>query len=216
MKCCKNDLNWPNKWECSFTLRWIGLPGTNALAYLTKTSTTKGKSLIPINSCFWRMTADWKDKTLQTSWNRSCRHRGRQSRGQCHKTFLSVVYKFLYLARVFVRLGCKSLPEGNTQAYYKKFIKIRTKKFCNTGPWLMFICCLSFQWGCSLHNMTSNALKLSLHFWKEATKSVNLIKRDSFNLQSVLQSRFTIDKIWHFIKKIDCINLCNFHWLCQP
>ncbi len=38
--------------------------------------------------------------------------------GQGYKTFLSVIYGFLYQARLFVRLGWKSLPRANTLAYY--------------------------------------------------------------------------------------------------
>ncbi len=40
--------------------------------------------------------------------------------GQCYKTFLSVIYGFLYYARVSVVLDWKSLPMTNTLAYYKK------------------------------------------------------------------------------------------------
>jgi len=36
------------------------------------------------------------------------------------KRFLSMIYGFLYLARVFVILDWKSLPVKNTLAYYKK------------------------------------------------------------------------------------------------
>jgi hypothetical protein len=39
------------------------------------------------------------------------------SRSQCYKTFLSVVYEFLYQARVFVRIVWKSLPRTNTLVY---------------------------------------------------------------------------------------------------
>jgi hypothetical protein len=35
------------------------------------------------------------------------------------KLFWSVIYIFLYKARVFVRLGLKSLPRTNTVAYYE-------------------------------------------------------------------------------------------------
>jgi hypothetical protein len=35
------------------------------------------------------------------------------------KLFLSVIYEFLYKARVFVRLGWKILPMTNTLDYYK-------------------------------------------------------------------------------------------------
>ncbi len=35
------------------------------------------------------------------------------------KLFLSVIYKFSYQARVFVRLGLKSMPGTNTLAYYE-------------------------------------------------------------------------------------------------
>jgi hypothetical protein len=41
------------------------------------------------------------------------------SRGQCYKTLLSVIYKFLHEARVFVRVGLKILPGTNTLAYYE-------------------------------------------------------------------------------------------------
>ncbi len=40
-------------------------------------------------------------------------------RGQCYKTFLSVINRFSYYTRLFVRLGWKSLPRTNTLAYYK-------------------------------------------------------------------------------------------------
>ncbi len=35
------------------------------------------------------------------------------------KLFLPMIYVFLYLARVFVRLDWKSLPMTNTLAYYE-------------------------------------------------------------------------------------------------
>jgi hypothetical protein len=35
------------------------------------------------------------------------------------KLFWSVTYRFSHLARVFVRLGLKSLPRTNTLAYYE-------------------------------------------------------------------------------------------------
>ncbi len=41
---------------------------------------------------------------------------------------LSIIYKFLHIARVFVRLGWKSLPITNTPAYFKN------KKFYKIGP----------------------------------------------------------------------------------
>ncbi len=40
------------------------------------------------------------------------------------KLFLSVIYGFLYIARMFVRLDCKSLSMTNTLAYYKSFITL--------------------------------------------------------------------------------------------
>jgi hypothetical protein len=36
-------------------------------------------------------------------------------------TFLSVISEFLYSARVFVRLGWKSLPGTKTLVYYKNY-----------------------------------------------------------------------------------------------
>jgi hypothetical protein len=41
-------------------------------------------------------------------------------RGQCYKTFLSVIYVFSHKARVFIRPVCKSLPGRNALAYYEK------------------------------------------------------------------------------------------------
>ncbi len=41
------------------------------------------------------------------------------TRGQCYKTFLSVIYGFLNQARVFVRLDWKNLPMTNTLADYE-------------------------------------------------------------------------------------------------
>jgi hypothetical protein len=35
------------------------------------------------------------------------------------KLFMSVIYKFSYKARVFVRLGLKSMPGTNTLAYHE-------------------------------------------------------------------------------------------------
>jgi hypothetical protein len=35
------------------------------------------------------------------------------------KLFTAVIYEFLYLAKVFVRLGWKSFPGTNTLAYYE-------------------------------------------------------------------------------------------------
>ncbi len=43
-------------------------------------------------------------------------------RGQCYKTFVSVIYKFLNYARVLVRLDWKSLSEKNTLAYYENLL----------------------------------------------------------------------------------------------
>ncbi len=53
-------------------------------------------------------------------------------RAQCYKTFLSVTYEFLFYARVFVRLGWKSLPGTNSPLYYENF-KI-VENFCNIAP----------------------------------------------------------------------------------
>jgi hypothetical protein len=39
------------------------------------------------------------------------------------KPFLSVIYRFPYYARVFVRLDWKSLRMTNTVAYYKNYYK---------------------------------------------------------------------------------------------
>ncbi len=36
------------------------------------------------------------------------------------KLFTTVIYEFSYLARVFVRIGLKSLSGTNTPAYYEK------------------------------------------------------------------------------------------------
>ncbi len=44
---------------------------------------------------------------------------GQEARGQCYKTFLPVIYRFTYKARVFVRLCWKSFPRTNTLAYYE-------------------------------------------------------------------------------------------------
>ncbi len=41
------------------------------------------------------------------------------TRGQCYKTFLSMIYGFLHQARVFVRLDWKILPMTNTLADYE-------------------------------------------------------------------------------------------------
>ncbi len=49
------------------------------------------------------------------------------------KLFLSVIYGFLYLARVFVRLYWKSLPMTNTLAYYKN-PKFTDKEVYNIRP----------------------------------------------------------------------------------
>jgi hypothetical protein len=35
------------------------------------------------------------------------------------KLFVSVIYEFSYQAKVFARLGLKSLPQRNTLAHYK-------------------------------------------------------------------------------------------------
>ncbi len=51
--------------------------------------------------------------------------------GQCYKTFLSTIYEFLYQARVFIRLGWKSLQGTNTLAYLTLVTK---KKFFATLP----------------------------------------------------------------------------------
>jgi hypothetical protein len=40
---------------------------------------------------------------------------------QCYKTFLPIIDLFQYKARVFVRLGWKSLPGTNTLAYYENY-----------------------------------------------------------------------------------------------
>jgi len=50
------------------------------------------------------------------------------SRGQSYKTFLSIVYEFLYKARLFVRLGWKSL-QRQTLWLITKICKLRTKQF---------------------------------------------------------------------------------------
>ena len=41
------------------------------------------------------------------------------TRGQCYKTFLSIIDGFSYLARMFVRLSWKSLPRTSNLAYYE-------------------------------------------------------------------------------------------------
>jgi hypothetical protein len=45
------------------------------------------------------------------------------------KLFWPVIYRFVYLARVFVRLDWKSLPMTKT-----KIRNLRTKTFYNIGP----------------------------------------------------------------------------------
>ncbi len=50
------------------------------------------------------------------------------------KLFLSVIYEFLYQARVFVRLGWKTC-EGQTLQRITKIRKIQTKKFYIISPW---------------------------------------------------------------------------------
>ncbi len=47
------------------------------------------------------------------------------------KCFLSAIYKFSYYARVFVRLGCKSLPGTDTS---NKNINYGPKSFITLDP----------------------------------------------------------------------------------
>jgi hypothetical protein len=56
------------------------------------------------------------------------------NRGQCYKTFLSVIYGFSYQARVFVRLDWKSLPMTNTLAYHENAQFTALKSFITLGP----------------------------------------------------------------------------------
>ncbi len=51
------------------------------------------------------------------------------TRAQCHKTFLSVIYKLSQEAR----LGCKSLPGTNT-CLLRKFVNHRQKSFITLAP----------------------------------------------------------------------------------
>jgi hypothetical protein len=60
---------------------------------------------------------------------------GIQSRGQCYKTFWSVIFEFSQQARVFVRLGWKRLSGANSLAYYEN-LYITHKHFHDIGPWL--------------------------------------------------------------------------------
>jgi hypothetical protein len=50
------------------------------------------------------------------------------------KLFLSVIYRFSYLARVFVIIDWKSFPMTNTLAVITKIRNLQTKKFFNIGP----------------------------------------------------------------------------------
>jgi len=50
------------------------------------------------------------------------------------KPFLPVIYKFSYYARVFLRIGWKSLSGTNTQLI-TKICKLGTKKFYNIDTW---------------------------------------------------------------------------------
>ncbi len=74
--------------QVPYLARWIGLPGTNTLAYFT--AKIQRKKLYKVDN-----------------------------RGQCYKTFLSVIYRFLCKARVLFSLDWKSLPMTNALAYYK-------------------------------------------------------------------------------------------------
>ncbi len=44
------------------------------------------------------------------------------NKGPILKNILSIIYKFLYQARVFFRLGWKGLPKTNTLAYYEYWL----------------------------------------------------------------------------------------------
>jgi hypothetical protein len=50
------------------------------------------------------------------------------------KLFLSVMYGFSYLARVFVRLGWKSLPGTKHSSLVAKFLNYGRIKFYNIAP----------------------------------------------------------------------------------
>ncbi len=50
------------------------------------------------------------------------------------KKFLSVIYGFSYSARVYVRLGWKSLPGTKHYSLLQKFLHYWQKSFINIGP----------------------------------------------------------------------------------
>jgi hypothetical protein len=49
------------------------------------------------------------------------------------KLFLSVIYEFLYQAKVLIRLDRKNMLSTNTLTYYGV-----QKKFCYSGLWMFF------------------------------------------------------------------------------
>ncbi len=123
------------------------------------------------------------------------------------KLFLSVIYEFLYQARVFVRLGWKGLPGTNTLAYYEHTLITYKKNYnirSRTKSYTKYSYVKIITNSC--HEMAAQVIVVFLKLFMNKHRDKSLTSQQSMTVEKIridltsskFKVYFTLFKILYF------------------